>query len=182
MTEKLSKESRDHLKHLVKETILWNYSTAESLHYIDRKLGISISERYYFNVKQKIVEENNNKLQYYEDNKGTIFLDEYMKRIQEIQYYQKNMWQLHVKSENSPKIQLDCMQQLHQLTVTLAGLYADLPKVMGFSKDLQDEVDSKNAILRRNNRIEWTEAEKEAFAEVERRRQWDAEHSKEAKF
>jgi hypothetical protein len=170
------------LKRFIKETILWNYSTVEVLGYIIQKLGVPISERYYFDVKAKIIEANKEKLRYFEDNKGTIFLDEYMKRIQEIENLQKNMWQLHDKNGNSPKIQINCIHELHQLTMALAGLYTDLPKVMGLARDLQDEIDNKNAILRRNNKIEFTESEKEALEEEERRRIWDAEHSRDAKF
>jgi hypothetical protein len=136
MTEKLSKESRDHLKHLVKETILWNYSTVEALHYITQKLGVSISERYYFAVKSKITQENKENLEYFEDNKGTIFLEEYMMRIMEIQNYQKDTWRLIRQHENNATFQLKCYKQLRQLTITLAELYVNLPEVMGFANDL----------------------------------------------
>ena len=80
------------MKRLIKETILWNYSTVEALRYIIQKLGVPISERYYFDVKAKITEENKEKLRYFKDNKGTIFIEEYMMRIMEIQNYQKDTW------------------------------------------------------------------------------------------
>jgi hypothetical protein len=126
------------LKRLIKETILWNYSTVEALRYIIQKLGVSISERYYFDVKAKITEANKEKLRYFEDNKGTILIEEYMMRIMEIQNYQRDMWRLIRKHENNPRFQLECYTQLRHLTMTLAELYVNLPEAFGFATDLQE--------------------------------------------
>jgi len=166
MTEKLSKEKRDYLKRLVKETILWRYTTVEALNYITQKLGVSISERYYFDVKAKVTEENKEKQQYFEDNRGTIFIEEYMMRIMEMENYQRDTWQLIRKHEDNPAFQLQCYRQLHQLTMTLAELYVNLPDAFGFSKDLQNKIDSRNRndrLVRRDNKIHFTDSEREGL-------------------
>jgi hypothetical protein len=83
MTQLLYKEKRDHLRRLVSETLLFGFSTNAALRYITDKLKVKIGERYYYQIRRKILEESETIIQYYSDNNNFIHLEQFINRITE---------------------------------------------------------------------------------------------------
>jgi hypothetical protein len=67
---------------------------------------------------------------YFTKNKDP-YLHEFYRRILEIEYLQKKMWELY-DNNDKPEFQLDCIKELRQLTMTLVTLYNILPNITGF--------------------------------------------------
>jgi hypothetical protein len=175
MTSKLNRNKREQLKQLVLECVLSRLTTFEALQYIKQKLGVSISRRYYFDCKQRIKEDSNNKLKYFAENRDA-YLFEFFERIQEIEYLQKELWEIHDNAEKNknkdPKLQLECLRELRQMTITLTDLYNVLPSIEGFEFQYEN---NNNILLRKDNRINWTDEERKAFEDR-------ALNSRQAKF
>lgn len=161
MTEKLSKNQREQLKQLVIQCVLSRFTTIEALQFIREKLHVSISERYYYQTKRKIAGDTNKQIAYFTKNKDA-YLYEFYQRILEIEYLQKKMWELY-DNNDKPESQVDCIKELRQLTMTLVTLYNILPGITGF--EFQYDNNNNTILLRRDNRINWTEEERKAFEE-----------------
>ena len=173
MTEKLSKQQREQLKRLVLQCVLLRFTTVEALRYISKKLHVSISRRYYFQIKEKIASETDKQLAYFTKNKDA-YIHEFYQRILEIEFLQKKMWELYDKNEKDPEFRLDCIKELRMLTMTLVDLYKILPGISGF--EFQYESDNNlRVLLRKDNEISWTDEERKAFED-------EANDSGEAKF
>ena len=160
MTEKFSKKRREELKQLVIQCVLSRFTTFEALQYIRQKLHVSISERYYYQIKTKIATDTNKQIAYYPKNKDA-YLHEFYQRILEIEYLQKKLWELYDKNEKDPEFQLGCIKELRHLSMTLVDLYNILPGITGFGF----QYDNGSILLRKDNRINWTEEERKAFEE-----------------
>jgi hypothetical protein len=173
MTSKLDRNKREQLKQLVIECVLSRLTTFEALQYIKQKLGVSISRRYYFDCMQKIKEDNNNKIKYFAANRDA-YLFEFFERIKEIEYLERKLWGLHDNAEKNkdPKLQLECLRELRQMTMTLTDLYTVLPSIEGFEFQYEN---NNNVLLRKDNRISWTDEERKAFQD-------EALNSRQAKF
>jgi hypothetical protein len=172
VTEKLSKRQREQLKRLVLQCVLSRFTTVEALQYIREKLHNSISRRYYFQIKRRIASDTNKQLARYTKNKDA-YLHEFYQRIVEIEFLHKKMWELYDNNEKDPKFRLECIKELRMLTMTLVDLYKILPGITGF--EFQYENDNSSVLLRSDNRINWTDTERQALKD-------EANDSGEAKF
>lgn len=65
MTEKFSKKRWEELKQLVIQCVLSRFTTIEALQYIRQKLHVSISERYYYQIKTRIATDTNKQIAYF---------------------------------------------------------------------------------------------------------------------
>jgi hypothetical protein len=173
MTEKFTKKQREQLKRLVLECVLSRFTTVEALQYINEKLHISISRRYYFLVKRRMTNDTHKQLAHFTKNKDA-YLHEFYQRILEIEFLQKKMWELYDNNEKDPEFRLDCIKELRMLTMTLVDLYKILPGISGFEFQYESD-NNQSVLLREDNRINWTDAEEEAFDD-------EANDSGEAKF
>jgi hypothetical protein len=173
MTEKFTKRRREELRQLVIQCILSRFTTVEALQYIREKLHVSISRRYYFQVKRKITSDTSKQLQYFTRNKNA-YLHEFYQRILEIQFLQKKMWELHDNNEKDPEFRLGCVKELRMLTMTLVDLYKILPGISGFEFQYESG-NNQSTLLRKDNQINWTDEERKAFED-------EANDSGEAKF
>jgi hypothetical protein len=156
---------------LVMKCILSRLTTIEALQYIREKLHVSISRRYYFQIKRKIANDTNKQYAFFTKNKNA-YLHEFYQRIAEIEFLQKKMWELYDNNEKDPKFRLDCIKELRMLTMTLMDLYQILPNITGFEFQYDND---QNVILRKDNEINWTDGERKAFED-------EANNSTEAKF
>ena len=163
MTEKFSKKQRDQLKQLVIQCVLSRFTTIEALRHIREKLHVSISERYYFQIKTKITDDTNIQIVYFTKNKDA-YLHEFYERILEIEYLQKKLWELFDNNEEDPEFQVGCIKELRMLTMTLVDLYNILPNITRF----EFQYDNNNSILlRKDNQINWTDEERKGFEDGE---------------
>ena len=75
------------------------------------------------------------------------------------------MWELYDNNEKDPEFQLGCIKELRMLTMTLVDLYNILPNITGF--EFQYDNNNQSILLRRDNRINWTDTERKAFKDGE---------------
>lgn len=130
----LSRYERDYLKQLVLECDIQRFSRQESKAYIEDKLERNFSESYLDKTRALVKKSAKSKLEMFREHK-TAYIEQFFKRIVEIENLQKEAWTIYhtAQNDNKPSIQIDCIQELHQLTITLANLYEILPAFTGQS-------------------------------------------------
>jgi hypothetical protein len=122
---------RQQLKQLVLECDVQRFTTEESIAYIKGRMrGETISPEYYYLLKKGIQRGLETRLKHLRENR-IAFIEQVFKRIDEIEKYQKELWAEYHKHPNNPYLRLNCIRELHQLTVTLDGLYKDIPQYTG---------------------------------------------------
>ena len=143
MTEKLTKKRRELLRSLVLDCQLRRFTTAESLAFIKDKLGVAISDTYYFRVRKAIVENAAEQLHYYQDNKNA-FVATYFDRIAAGHKIEREIWSTYYESkeEKDRNIQLKCLLYLKEVGVYLNGLFDELPDLAGlkFSTPIEEKI------------------------------------------
>jgi hypothetical protein len=164
-------------------THIFGFSTNAALRYITDKLKVKIGERYYYQIRRKILEESETIIQYYSDNNNFIHLEQFINRITETELMRIKAWQLFNENSDNPKLQLEIMDRLHSYTQSLLELYGALPQIINYHSQ-NNRIGNTNTNVNRNltNRsipFEGMEAEAER---IERERLYAAEHSGEAKF
>lgn len=150
MTEKLSKQQRERLRRLVSKTIVLRYTTAESLDYIRHELGVPISERYFFDVKANIKEENLYVMEHYNENMHASILSEFMGRIEGIKVLQEEQWSLYHSADNT-RLKSDILVRLADLSKILSQLYELLPDWLNYSTN---ENELKRINRNKNRKVE----------------------------
>lgn len=137
---KFTYKQRARIRQLTLEAEIQRFQRAEAVIYINSRLqpdGISISAEHYDDVKKKIKRhglERMNKLQ--RDRRA--YLDLFFERIDEITKLQQENWALFHKSPDRPWIQVRALQELHQLTITLANLYDTAPAIQEIAGDIYE--------------------------------------------
>jgi hypothetical protein len=124
----LTNYQRDYLKQLILECEVQRFTRQESLAYIHAKLKIPISDSYMDRTKRIVKKSLIQKLQYLREH-----IEQFFRRIAEIEKLQKEAWAVYHANQNKPYVQMDCILELHQLTITLGNLYEILPAFTGQS-------------------------------------------------
>ena len=138
---KFTNREKARIRQLVLEAEIQRFQRREAIIYINGKLesdGISISVEHYDDVKKHVRRnglERMNKLQ----KSRRAYLDLFFQRIDEIVKLQQNNWELYHTNYDKPFLQNRVLQELHQLTITLANLYDTAPAISEMAKDIQDE-------------------------------------------
>jgi hypothetical protein len=95
------------------------------LTYIHAKLKISISDSYIDRTKRIVKKSLIQKLH------RIAYIEQFFRRIAEIEKLQKEAWAVYHANKNKPYMQMDCLRELHQLTIALGNLYEILPAFTG---------------------------------------------------
>lgn len=138
---KFTNKEKARIKQLVLEAEIQRFQRREALIYINGKLepdGISISVDHYDDIKKRIRRngiERMNKLQ----KSRRAYLDLFFTRIDEIAKLQQNNWELYHTNYDKPWIQSRVLQELHQLTITLANLYDTAPAIQEIANEIHDQ-------------------------------------------
>src|SRR5918999_3092200 len=140
MTKLLTKPKHEQLRQLVLDATLRRLTTAESLAYIKEKLGVKITDRYFFTVKKNIIDSSGQQLEYLAKNRN-LFLSQYFERIAELQKHQREIWSIYeeAKEQGKRKFQLLCLKQLQEISVTITNLYNLLPEIKGLHFESDNE-------------------------------------------
>jgi hypothetical protein len=140
MTQKLNRSKREYLRQLVLDTTLRRLTTLEALAYIKEKLHVSITDRYYYVIKKNIINSSGEQLEYLQKNRNA-YLSTYFERIHELYKLQRELWELYyqAKADNDRKVQLDCIQHLKEVSVTLTEIYNLLPNMTGLQFESDNE-------------------------------------------
>lgn len=125
---------RQQLKQLVLECEVQRFTTEESLDYIQQRMYLDkrISAEYFYLLKRAIHKGIEPRLKHLRENR-TAFIEQIFKRIDEIEKYQRELWDEYHKHPHNAYLHLNCIKELHQLTITLDLLYKDIPQYTGIT-------------------------------------------------
>jgi hypothetical protein len=126
------------IKNLILESKLQHFTRAEALAYINGRLAsenIHISIEHLDRTWAHIKRNGLKRMQYLQVDRSA-YLDQYFERVDEIIKLQQEQWRLFHMHPNSPLIQSRCLQELHQLTITLANLHDMAPAISDMSLEL----------------------------------------------
>jgi hypothetical protein len=136
---------RARIKNLILESKLQHFTRQEALAYINGRLAednlhISIEhlDRTWAHIKRNGLK----RMQYLQVDRSA-YLDQYFERVDEIIKLQQEQWRLFHMHPNSPLIQSRCLQELHQLTITLANLHDLAPAISDMSLELTTRKDQQ---------------------------------------
>jgi hypothetical protein len=122
---------RQQLKQLILECDVQRFTVEESLAYIKGRMrGETISEDYLYLLKKGIQRSVGTRLKHLREHR-TAFIEQIFRRIDEIEKYQKELWAEYHKHPNNVYLRLNLIRELHQLTITLDGLYKEIPQYTG---------------------------------------------------
>lgn len=183
MTEKLSKQQREQLKQYVKESIIFRLTAYEALEYIEEKLGVSISRRYYFYVKRYLEVDAQRWIIKNFETRG-VYLRHFHEQVDVVKFLQKNMWEIYHNEKTKDNDRIDAINVLTKLEEDLVTMYNTLlPRVYAYEQHLEVEEQGRQQLLHRfDNKINFTEEEKRAMEDKEKMRVEAAKRSKEYKF
>jgi hypothetical protein len=137
---KFTNKQKARIRQLVLEAEIQRFQRHEALIYINSRLqddGIAISIEHYDDVKKRIRRngiERMNKLQ----KSRRAYLDLFFQRIDEVVKLQQDNWALYHRNPDKPWIQTRVLQELHQLTITLANLYDTAPAISEIAGDISE--------------------------------------------
>ena len=103
--------------------------TEESLLYIKDKLELKVSKDYFNHVRASLKRDVEKDLKHIQKDRFA-YIQIYFDRIEEVKCIQKKLWQIVNQNEDKPNLQISCLSELHQLTVSLANLYDILPAIV----------------------------------------------------
>lgn len=121
MTQKLTRNQREHLKQLVLDSQIKRLTATEALQYIHQKLGVLIGVDYFNKIKGDIKKNVRNRIELLQKDRYA-YVGEYFKRIDELKSYQKDLQEIIRKNSDKPHIQRDCMSELKELTTSLTSI------------------------------------------------------------
>lgn len=143
MTMLFSRQERDYLKQLILECQVQRFTEQESLAYIKAKMGKAIGIDYLQKVKLAVKRNLAGRLNYYRKSR-TAYIEQYFRRIAEIEKYQQALWNEYHMHPEKPYLRKDCILALHELTITLANLYEILPAFTTPGIDRDREIATTN--------------------------------------
>jgi hypothetical protein len=136
-----SNRQRALIKNLILESKLQHFTRAEALAYINGRLA---SENLHISIEHldvtwaRIKRNGLQRMKHLQVDRSA-YLDQYFERIDEITKLQQEQWRLFHMHPDSPLIQSRCLQELHQLTITLANLHDLAPAISDMSLELTKE-------------------------------------------
>jgi len=121
-------EQRERIKDDVVQCIIKRYTIDETQHYIKDKHGRDLLPHDYNRIRGELKRDLGTNLRHLKRDRYA-YRREYFKRIDEIRLIQRNLWKLIDNNPIKPELQMDCLSELNQSTVTLANLYDSIRKL-----------------------------------------------------
>ena len=131
-------KQRARIKNLILESKLQHFTRQEALAYINGRLAsenLHISIEHLDVTRARIKRNGLQRMKHLQVDRSA-YLDQYFERIDEITKLQQEQWRLFHMHPDSPLIQSRCLQELHQLTITLANLHDLAPAISDMSLEL----------------------------------------------
>jgi hypothetical protein len=126
---KFTRTQKEDFKQLVLHSIIQRLTTEESLLYIKDKLELKVSKDYFNHVRASLKRDVEKDLKHMQKDRFA-YIQIYFDRVEEVKYIQRKLWQIVNQNEDKPNLQISCLSELHQLTVSLANLYDILPAIV----------------------------------------------------
>jgi hypothetical protein len=128
---KLSKYQREYLKQLIIECEVQRFTRPEAHEYIKAKMNLpTLSIEVIDFQKRRLKQYTEKRLDHLRRHK-TAYIDQFFKRIDEIEKYMQTLWTTINSNLDDPMLTKACVSELHQLTITLSNLYEMLPVYCG---------------------------------------------------
>ena len=138
-SEQIEEEKKERIKDAVVQCIIKRSTREETEQYIKDKLGEQVMAHDYNRIRGELKRELGTNLKHLQRDKYA-YRREYFKRIEEIRLIQRNLWKIIDKNEFKPDLQMSCLSELNQSTVTLVNLYDSIRKLD--KEDMLDQNDN----------------------------------------
>lgn len=128
---KFTNRQKRTIKQLILEAKLLRFSRQEALAFINGRLqvdNLTISMEHMDKAWAMIRRDGVKRMAELQGNRE-VYLNQYFERFDEVYKLQQEQWRIFHTHPDSPMIQGRCLQELHQLTVTLANLLDVAPAI-----------------------------------------------------
>ena len=125
---------RRQIKDAVIQARVKRFSRIETIAYVKSLTGQTISMRYLDTMIKQIKMNAPKELQELKESRYA-FLDEVFKSKYEIEEYIKEAWRLFHTSEGDKYLQLNCLKELHQLTISRSNIIDVIPHYAGVKSE-----------------------------------------------
>jgi hypothetical protein len=128
---KWTNEQKQEIKQLVIETIVKRLTAVESQQYISQKLKIQISLDYLNHLKASLKTDMKKDLLSLQKDKYLFVESTFVDRKHELEALQKMLHNIVANNADKPDVQVNAIARLHEISVSLGGLYDILPIIGG---------------------------------------------------
>jgi hypothetical protein len=128
---KWTNEQKQEIKQLVIETIVKRLTAVESQQYISQKLKIQISLDYLNHLKASLKTDMKKELLSIQKDKYLFVESTFVDRKHELEALQKMLHNIVANNADKPDVQVNAIARLHEISVSLGGLYDILPIIGG---------------------------------------------------
>ena len=128
-------QQREQFKHLVLESVIQRLTLEETQNYIKSKMNIDVSIEWISKTKARLRKECKKRMEYLKkDDFGYTY--EYFEIIHQIDQQHKQLWKIFNENKDRPLIQIKCLSELRDNTITLSNLYDVLPIITRTTPEL----------------------------------------------
>jgi hypothetical protein len=128
---KWTNEQKQEIKQLVIEIIVKRLTAVESQQYISQKLKIQISLDYLNHLKASLKTDMKKELLSIQKDKYLFVESTFVDRKHELEALQKMLHNIVANNADKPDVQVNAIARLHEISVSLGGLYDILPIIGG---------------------------------------------------
>jgi hypothetical protein len=128
---KWTNEQKQEIKQLVIETIVKRLTAVESQQYISQKLKIQISLDYLNHLKASLKTDMKKRVVISSEDKYLFVESTFVDRKHELEALQKMLHNIVANNADKPDVQVNAIARLHEISVSLGGLYDILPIIGG---------------------------------------------------
>lgn len=119
-----TKEQQEVFNNLIRDCTIYDFNIEQIQTYIKKKKGgevpLDLISRTITDLKINNIK---SKLLLYHENNNDESIYEYLERIEEIKFIQKELWQIHDRNTANPMLQVECISEMRECTSLLMNLY-----------------------------------------------------------
>lgn len=124
----LTEHQSEKVKRLVLDCILMHYSINDTIDYVEKIIHVKLAYTTMAHIRSSLRKDAKKKFNRLRQDRFE-YQYQFMQRIIEIENLQRIQWQIYNENSKKPLIQVNCLKQLHSLTITLANLYDLVPVI-----------------------------------------------------
>ena len=116
------------VKRLVLDCIIMHCSIDDTIDYVQKILNLKLAYDTMAHIRSSLKRDAKKEFERLRQDRFE-YQYQFMQRIVEIENLQRKQWQIYNENSQKPLIQLNCLKELHALTITLANLYDLVPAI-----------------------------------------------------
>ena len=133
----LTEHQSEKVKRLVLDCILMQCSIDDTIDYVKKIIHVKLAYTTIAHIRSSLKRESKKEFDRLRQDRFE-YQYQFMQRIIEIENLQRKLWQIYNENSenkpNQPLIQLNCLKELHALTISLANLYDLAPIIVGWEE------------------------------------------------